>query len=154
MADEVYAVWEDEMKALNAVAQGAPDKPIIDVKASVYVPDGLWVIFARANVYNGGSVDQTIHLALRAIARGDGADVTAAEDHCVVRVGPSGKADRASASFLATAYFPGAAGGRVNRIVVGHWDTGAPPNIKLGRIKIVAMRTTHWVMEPSPGTYV
>jgi hypothetical protein len=154
MADEVYATYEDDLKPLNAGSLGTPDKPVIDVKASVYVPDGLWVIFAKANVYNNSGVDQLIHLALRAIARGDGPEQTVGEDHSVVKVGPNGKADRACASFLATAYFPGKATGRVNRIVVGHWDTGAPPNIKIGRIRIVAMRTTHWVLEPSPGTHV
>ena len=153
MADQVFAVYEDSLKTLNAGALGTPEKPVIDVKASVSVPDGLWVIFAKANVYNGSSVDQLIHLALRAVARGDGAEVTVGEDHSVVKVGPNGKADRASASFLATAYFPGTATARINKIVLGHWDTGAPPNIKIGRIKIVAMRTTHWVLEPSPGTH-
>lgn len=143
MSDEVYGVWKDEMLPPNAGAQGTPDKPVIDVRGSVKVPDGLWVVHAKIDVDNEGSTHQTVHLALRA---------NTMEDHAVVRLAPQSAADRTSVSLMLLAHFPGTRTNRVNTINLGLWDTGDPPNVKVGRLKIIARRTTHWVMEPSPGT--
>jgi hypothetical protein len=143
MSDEVYGVWKDEMVSPNAGALGTPAKPVVDVKASVKVPDGLWVVHAKIGVDNEASTHQTVSLVLHA---------NTLTDHAVVRLAPQSSADRTSVSLMLLAHFPGTRTWRANTISLGLWDKGDPPDVKVGRMKIIAQRTTYWIMEPSPGT--
>jgi hypothetical protein len=143
MSNEVYGIWKDEMVQPNAGSQGTPDDPIIDVKASVKVPDGLWAVFAKIDVDNNSEAHQIVHLALRA---------NTMIDRSVVKLAPNGKADHTSVPLMTLAHFPGTRTSRVNEIWLGLWDTGAPPDVKVGRSRIIAMRLNHFVLEPSPGT--
>lgn len=131
------------MVSPNAGAQGTPAKPVVDVKASIKVPDGLWIVHAKIGVDNEGSTYQTASLVLQA---------DAIRDHVTVRLGPQSTADRTSVSLMLLASFPGTRTWRANTISLGLWDKGDPPDVKVGRMKIIAQRTTYWIMEPSPGT--
>lgn len=143
MSNEVYGVWDDTMKPPNFGAQATPEKPIIDVCASIKVPDGLWAVYAKIDVNSDSSTHEIVHFALRA---------GTSEDHSVVKLAPNGKADHASVPLMTLAYFAGERTKRVNTIWLGLWDIGDPPNIKVGRSKIIAMRLSHFIFEPSPGT--
>lgn len=143
MSDEVYGVWKDQMMSPNAGALGTPANPVVDVTASVKVPDGLWVVHAKIVVDNEAAIHQTVSLVLQA---------NTLMDHAVVRLAPQSSADRTSVSLMLLAHFPGSRTWRANTISLGLWDKGDPPDVKVGRMKIIAQRTTHWIMELSPGT--
>ena len=146
MSNEVYSVWRDTMKQPNAAAIGTPNKPVNDVVASMKVPDGLWVVFARIEVNNNEPKSQLVAFTLTA----DGFDKP--HDVARVKVGPQGQDDYDSVSLMIPMHFPGTRTQRVNGIFLGLYDTGDPPDIEVGRAKITAMRVNHWILEPSPGT--
>lgn len=149
MSNEVYAVWEDKMRQPNAGALGTPEKPIVDVVASVLVPDGLWAVFGKIEVNNNSSNFQSVKFTIA----GDGGPLLSSpSDSSMVKLGRDGTADYASLALMILLHFPGSRTKRVNKIFLGLWDTGFPPDITMGRAKIIAMRVNHFIMEPSHGT--
>ena len=143
MSELTFGVWEDEMRKPNAGAFGG-EKGNLDVKCSLKVPDGLWHVMAVADVDNNDPFAHMVELKLI----GD-----KATDYRVVRLAKNGSADKATVSFLMLEHFPGTNENRVNDISLGIWnhhETGKDiPNIRIGRMRIIARRIPHWVMEPN-----
>lgn len=144
MSNEVYSVWRNEMVPLYHGALGGSDG-VLDSKATLKVPDGLWLVLAKVNLNNQTPGYQTLKVRLQS---GDDSDTS------VVRIGPDSGADQAAVSLQMLKHFPGDEKKRVNNVslgVVSHWNSpGEVPKVLVGRIKIVAMRVNHYVVEPYP----
>jgi hypothetical protein len=143
MSTEVYGVWNDEMQDYNFTALGGT-QGVLAAFASIKVPDGLWAIFGNVDLNNDSGTNQLLDVRLKAAV---------GQDRRLVKLGANTELDLASVSLMLLEAFPGTDTGRVNRISIGIWNnytsTSQVPAIKVGRIKIIAMRVNSFLNEPA-----
>ena len=143
MSTEVYGVWNDEMQDYHGTSLGGT-QGVLATFASIKVPDGLWAIFGNIDLNNDSGTNQLLDVRLRAAV---------GQDRRLVKLGANTELDLASVSLMLLEAFPGTDTGRVNKISIGIWNnytsSSQVPAIKVGRIKIIAMRVNSFLNEPA-----
>ena len=143
MTTKVFSVFKDKTTPPN----GGAISGTLDVKATLKVPDGKYLVVAKMNVDNDTSSTQTVDCRLVA---------GAAFDRNIVRLAPSGttNVDNGALAFTLVHTFPGTSEVRHNEIHIGIMSPqqGSSPNVAAGRLKITAMSVDSILNEPAPGS--
>lgn len=128
-----YSVWKDQMVKVGSGAS----------LATLMVPDGNWVIFAKLNLDNDDTVNvHTVTAKLQALPD---------FDVNVVRLAPSGMGhlDNAVLAFNVLHHFPGNSSEPKNAINLTCILDQAGANVSAGRLKITAINVASFVNVPS-----
>ena len=130
---ETFSVFKDKSAKISSGS----------TLATLLVPDGLWVIFAKMNLDNDAPEVHTVDCRLNA-----GVDF----DQNVARLGPSGltHTDMAALSFNVVHSFPGTSAEVKNAITLVCSLDKSGANVAAGRIKITAIRVASISNKPAP----
>lgn len=133
MATAAFSVFKDKTAKISSGS----------TLATLLIPDGHWVIFAKMNLDNDASETHTAECRLNA-----GVDF----DLNVVRVGPSGitNLDNAALPFNVVHTFPGSSNEAKNAITLVCVLDKAGANVTARLIKITAIRVDSLSNKPSP----